>query len=218
MNREGMYLISFSFNDQKVIIPDGHAAWLSKYYSEGQFYEQKMLAHIASVAQGGTFIDAGANAGNHTLFFALICGADRVHSFEPNKVSRSDLEKIITLNQVAPKVQIHPYALSDHTGTVEATYVIRQDQPNWSETVQCRRLDDVVTEQDVKVIKIDVEGAEHFVLMGATRILKDCRPRLYVEAEEPAHLDEIMSVVSPLGYHLTGQVFNASPTYEILPN
>lgn len=211
-------MISFSYNDQYVIIPEGHAAWLSKYYSEGQFYEQKMLAHIASIAQGGTFIDVGANAGNHTLFFAKICGANRVHSFEPNKVSRADLQKIIAINQIASKVQVHPYALSDHTGTVEATYVVRQDQPNWTETVPCHRLDEIVTESDVKVIKIDVEGAEHLVLKGATRILEECRPRLYVEAEEPAHLDEIMSVVSPLGYRLTGQVFNASPTYEIVAN
>lgn len=209
-------MISFSFNERDVLIPDGHAAWLAKFYAEGRFYEQEMLSHIASVAQGGTFIDVGANAGNHTLFFAMFCGADRVHSFEPNKFSRADMQNVISLNKISSKVQVHPYALSDHTGTVEATYVIRQDHPNWSETVPCLRLDEAVTDNDVKVIKIDVEGAEPFVLKGATRILKACRPRLYVEAAQPEHLDEVMSVVAPLGYRLSGKVFNASPTHEIV--
>lgn len=209
-------MITFSYDGRDVFIPDGHAEWLCKYYGDGQFYEQKMLAHIANHASGGTFIDVGANAGNHTLFFALICGADKVHSFEPNKVSRADLARIVHLNGIAGKVEIHPYALSDHDGTVEATYVIRQDRPNWTETVPCRRLDEVVTARDVKVIKIDVEGAEQFVLKGATRILQECKPRLYVEANDPAELEVVMSIIAPYGYRLTGEVFNSSPTYEIV--
>lgn len=207
-------MLSFKYQEKSVLIPEGYSPWLSGYYAKGHFYEQEMLAHISAQAHGGTFIDVGANAGNHSLFFAKFCGA-KVHAFEPNVISRTDLEKLIALNGMSENVVVHPIALSDHEGTVEATFVIRKDQPNWTQTVPCQRLDDIVTGSDVKIIKIDVEGAEPYVLRGATRILRASRPKLYVEANDKENLDEIMAVVGKEGYALTGKVFNVSPTYEI---
>lgn len=64
------------------------------------------------------------------------------------------------------------------------------------------------------VIKIDVEGMEDRVLAGARRIMLDDQPLVYVEAHNTARLRDIRRVLDPIGYHLTGRVFNATPTYE----
>ena len=48
-------------------------------------------------------------------------------------------------------------------------------------SVPCLRLDDVIGESDVRLLKIDVEGFELAALQGAARILQRSRPLLYLE-------------------------------------
>jgi len=48
-------------------------------------------------------------------------------------------------------------------------------------SVPCVRLDDVIGESDVRLLKIDVEGFELAALQGAARILQRSRPLLYLE-------------------------------------
>jgi FkbM family methyltransferase len=201
-------------NGRSVLLPENYARWLSDIYDKGKFYEEEMLLHIAGRVHGGTFIDVGANAGNHTVFFSLFCRPHRVHAFEPNAVSRGDLERIVSLNALDDLVTIHPIALSDKPGSVEATFVVRKDVPNWTQVAPCKRLDEVVHDDDIKVIKIDVEGAEPKVLRGAARILSSQRPVIYAEANTPGELAEILYIIIPFGYRPTGRVFNTSLTYE----
>jgi FkbM family methyltransferase len=205
---------SFTYDGTVVNVPrDFHGYYLDFYYNSN-FYEDVMLRYIRSLGLTGTYVDVGGGVGNHSLFFALFCGT-KVHSFEPRDIHRTFLTNLINANSVQDRVILHPLAASDHTGMVRATFVIGKEA-NVTGNVPCTRLDDTIIENDVKVIKIDVEGAETSVLRGATGVLKRCRPNLYIEAHTERETVEIMDVIKPLGYFMTGKVFNASPTYEFI--
>ena len=57
------------------------------------------------------------------------------------------------------------------------------------------RLDDVVTERPVRMIKMDVEGAEPQVLRGARRLLREDRP-IVVSELHPTQLDRASGVTA----------------------
>ena len=46
-----------------------------------KYYEFKMLNYIKNLGKMNVIVDAGANIGNHTLFFAKYC-AETVYAFE----------------------------------------------------------------------------------------------------------------------------------------
>jgi protein O-GlcNAc transferase len=52
------------------------------------------------ITPGSVFVDAGANIGNHTLFFSLICEAAMVYAFEPMKEAFKTLQRNLSINGV----------------------------------------------------------------------------------------------------------------------
>ena len=69
-------------------------------------------------------------------------------------------------------------------------------------TVQCVKLDDLVPEGEVGLIKIDVEGLELEVLQGSAGILARCRPVLYVENDRPGRSQQLIQHLLDLDYRL----------------
>jgi FkbM family methyltransferase len=180
---------------------------------EGRWYEDKMLLHIKSLELTGCYLDVGANIGNHAMFFALNCHSDHVFAVEAAWGSRSLLNEHLRLNSLEKKVTVVPFAATDRTGPVTFTEVVSDGKTGKPSMTQGIRLDDVIP-GGVSVVKLDIEGGEPGALRGMTRILAEDSPRLYIEAHSEAFLDEINGIISPFGYKQTGQVFNASPTYE----
>jgi hypothetical protein len=74
--------------------------------------------------------------------------------------------------------------------------------------VKCRTLDSVVEELNIKpdFVKIDVEGFTHLVLNGASRVLREFRPRIVLEAnlDDPSALiTQVLSKHRYEIYHIT---------------
>src|SRR5690606_28744186 len=59
--------------------------------NNGEPYERKLLVDCYQQKPNGTVFDVGAHIGNHTLYFAAICGL-KVHAWEPFDDSRKQLE------------------------------------------------------------------------------------------------------------------------------
>ena len=66
--------------------------------------------------------------------------------------------------------------------------------------------------QDVRLLKIDVEGDETRVLEGARRILREQKPALFVESPTTESTQRIDSILQPIGYRRLDR-FNPTPTY-----
>lgn len=183
-----------------------------------QFYEYEMLLDAASrLLPGALCVDAGANIGNHTLFFAGICGASVV-AVEPNAENASLLLRNAELSGCSDLVEMHEVAAGQElgAGSVEITdpsntgkVRVRQEADG---EVAIVRLDDLLEGRPVSLLKIDVEGMELEVLKGASRILREDRPALYVEAGSTQEFAAVQGFLADRGYAMTCR-FNSTATY-----
>ena len=136
-----------------------------------------------------TFIDVGAHIGSIISEVAYGDSSVRIVAFEAVP------EKIVRLRRKFPSIELHHCAAGESSGEVSFFVNIGQsayssllrpagaDERAVSEIrVPLKRLDELVSSNDVDVIKIDVEGAELGVLRGSANILKNCRPTIMFES------------------------------------
>lgn len=140
----------------------------------------------------GTFVDVGAHTGKFVDVALATAPVARHFAFEPLP---EFAEALRARYADRPNVEIHAVALSDTAG--EASFVHNLDVPSHSGlrerdypfpgtqrrtiVVPTRRLDDVVGDVPVRVLKVDVEGGELLVLRGASRLLATQKPVVVFE-------------------------------------
>ncbi len=161
------------------------------------YYDVPIVRVIQDLLKPGmTFIDVGAHVGQYSLLASGLVGREgTVHSFEPEPETFALLQHNIRINGLQ-NVHLIRCALAKSSKDVEL-YVARPDnigqtslrQPNNFSgvrvKVQCRTLDDYAEEHGIDrihLIKIDVEGAELDVLLGARGILsRNPKPHIIIE-------------------------------------
>jgi len=126
---------------------------------------------------GDHFLDVGANVGSYTVLAAGAVGA-RVTCVEPIPATFINLQRNIALNGLSAAVNAWQGGLSDSPGTLRFTegldtvnHVLAEGEAAPSVDVPVRTVDDLVGSNIPVLIKIDVEGHERSVLLGATRTL-----------------------------------------------
>ena len=158
-------------------------------------------------------VDAGANRGSYTYFLSRL--TKHVYAYEPNPSMRKILRRASGEN-----VTVSDVALSDKSGQAEfavpkmqrsygnnaGSLEVGQLSCNHEElirfTVPTRRLDDENLSQ-VGFIKIDVEGHERQVLLGAQQLISRDRPVLLMEIIDSlieGEAIESIRFVEQLGY------------------
>lgn len=185
------------------------------------FYELEMLEDIRSrTTQGGAIIDIGANIGNHTIYFAMFCKAEKIYAFEPQESIFKVLNENIKENKVKDKVKTFNVGLGSKKshaslGTVDprntGTTKLKEDEHG---AVEILPLDEVLTNEHGKIstIKIDVEGMEIEVLRGASKVLKEHKPLIYAEAGTDAEFRQLNEFLRSFNYKPMSR-FNATATY-----
>jgi FkbM family methyltransferase len=146
--------------------------------------------------KGDTVVDVGANLGFHSLYLAQLVGSNgHIYAFEPIPSNLQLLQRNIKLNGFQDRVTIVNAALSNSeepfiemsipSDGVAVAAAINKNGKSDEAVVKVRNLhlDDYVMEKKLspRLIKIDVEGAEHEVLKGAEKTLMQYRPALIVE-------------------------------------
>lgn len=140
--------------------------------------------------KGDVFVDIGANLGYYTRIGSKIVGSEgAVLAFEPMPAAI----RLLKMNVAdLSNVTIFPIALSERKG--EATFYVRKhgnlsslapDPLSGTVRVDVSLLDEVLWNYDkVDFIKIDVEGFEKEVLLGAKKTLSVHHPIVYFELEQ----------------------------------
>lgn len=155
--------------------PYPHDGLSRNIFLDRTFYDLKGLESTVPFLRKNSIVcDCGAMIGNHTVFWAP--HVECVYSFEPFPESFALLRKNVAANQLS-NVVVSDYVLSDeqsdhwsafspskHKGPMQ----FRKDANGKHKSA---RLDDLVGEDSIDLLKIDVEGAERSVLLGATRLL-----------------------------------------------
>lgn len=197
---------------------------LQYFWQRGQFYESGMLQYIHERYHGGVFVDAGSNVGNHTLWFAMYCGAEVVISIEPVKLLFDWQLENLKLNGL-DNVRTFNVALGDKPGVGQMVKAPPNPRARWPWTIgmwnlepgdgptRIVTLDGLLSKHDitgVSLVKIDIEGFELKALMGAKRLLERERPALFLEAYPRKHWREFADFLEPLGYigkHVYGNMY-----------
>jgi len=155
-------------------------------------YDRLTLKVLEKVLRyGGNAIDIGCHKGEILEVMLKLAPLGRHSGFEPIPSMFSHLKLAFE-----GRATIYPFALSDHNGTTAFQHVrnapaysgIRKrdyatSHPDIEEiTVEMRTLDSVIPpDQTVRLIKIDVEGAEFLVMKGALQTLRKHQPVVIFE-------------------------------------
>jgi FkbM family methyltransferase len=177
---------------------------LCRLIFNGGFETSEIQFLNAFLKPGDTFADIGANVGLFTLIAGrLVGGTGVVHAFEPCAKTHDRLLENVRLNNLT-NVTCHRLALSDNDGEADmVTDAGGFDAWNsmatpymgtnlQTEMVRCAKWDTYakqigVVAGDVAMMKIDVEGWEKHILLGAHQTLsRDDAPLLQVEFTEQA--------------------------------
>ena len=161
---------------------------------------------------GGVYVDSGANIGQWLLYIASLKGLKTI-AFEPTTSERNWLTECVN-RQKNWSVSIVPLGLGAADASVEIqTYGARstlnldwyQAQNHKRETINLRRLDDVLAEMGedkVTFWKLDVEGAELEALKGAEAYLQEQKiETIYFECH-PTNFKQIKCLLESHRYQL----------------
>lgn len=155
----------------------------------------------------GCFVDIGANIGFWT--FLLARKNVTVHAFEPSPQPYSILKKS---SRKYLHVHVYRYALgeADYNAKLNLHYVSGHNSlvRRWNDftgrqiIAKVRTLDSFNLE-NVGLIKIDTEGYEIPVLLGAKQTIQKNKPRLIIEVHTPREeqMRKIAAILKELNYH-----------------
>jgi FkbM family methyltransferase len=150
------------------------------YYTETST-TNLFLKLIAS--KSGLIVDVGANIGWYTLLAAKK-GAKQVHAFEPVPQIIELLEKSVKKNGFSEQIVAHKSVVSDHIGKTTLflnPHINRglastvRNTGNESVICDAVTLDSLFEDRVVDLLKLDVEGAEPNVLVGAKKMIEEKR-------------------------------------------
>ena len=170
-------------------------------------------------------IDVGVYRGVYSYKMSKM--SSHVHSFEPNPLIYPYLEK--NLKKIISNVTLYNVALSDKSEVVDLKVPKRFKvliKKNYEEAyklglatihkensleknqfslfkVKAEKLDNIMQNRKIGFMKIDVEGHEKNVLIGAEMIIKKNKPNLLVEIEERhtnEKIENVLGFINDFGY------------------
>jgi FkbM family methyltransferase len=180
-----------------------HACWLGTYERHVQRAATRLLR------PGDIFFDIGANVGFFTLLASRCVGpSGRVVAFEPLPRNLECLQRHLDLNAMT-NVETMPVAAADRSGEASFSSASGPSMGALAAAgtpVRIVSLDDLIRERaspPPRLLKIDVEGAESLVLLGASNLLGRHRPSIVLAAHGWRQYDECNRILKAAGYSLT---------------
>jgi FkbM family methyltransferase len=155
-----------------------------------QSYEKDICHAIDKFCEKGWIAaDIGANIGVHTLRLAGNVGpSGRVFAFEPTSYAYNKLCKNVSLNKF-DNISLHKIALSSNNAKnneirFKSSWPTYGRPTEYTDIVDFERFDDwcqVNNLERVDIMKIDVDGNENAVLLGAKKVLSEYNPLILIE-------------------------------------
>lgn len=167
-------------------------------YFLGRYYELHVLKLLDKLLKpGDRFIDIGANVGMISLHAAHLVGSTgQVDCFEPNPECQEAIKRVAQANSVN-HIHVFPFGLSDQAASLELKLNhshsgigtladLEHNHIVAKFTVCVKRGDDVFQKDEhaPSLIKIDVEGFEHRVVLGMQNTLDKWGCPIVMEVNE----------------------------------
>lgn len=190
-----------------------------KYLKPGEdAFDRELLRIIdTQVREDSVVWDIGANVGVFAFAAATVARRGTTLAVEPDIWLAQLMRRSMALDHNhGLNLTVLPSAISDRNGCATFLIAERGRASNSLEssggrsqaggararvTVPTLTLDTLLEQSMPTFVKIDVEGAEAAVLRGATRLLRDVRPTIYIEVGEE-HATEVTALLQENGYTL----------------
>lgn len=187
------------------------------------FYELEMTKRIITLAkQGGLFIDVGANYGYFSCLWASEHPANMVIAFEASPRNIPAIQNNITKNKFDGQIKLEAIALGREVGKAHFTLEDHNGQTGWgglaldqtsaSVEVNADTLDNYVEANnihDISMLKIDVEGADTWVIQGAKTLIAQKRIKHIIYESNKYRMDRLHIA------HTEAQAFLAEKGYVV---
>ena len=195
----------------RVRMPEDKGIWTGTY-------EHNFAAEVAAVVEPGCVAyDIG---GWHGFFAGVMAarGAREVHVFEPVAGNAQRINSLIELN---PRfdIRLHQFALGDQDTEAELLLTAQTSMAKLSKSmfqptevvidrkrVRLAKIDTLIASGELappNLIKMDVEGAEAFVIFGALEVLRKYRPLIFAEVHSSILLSECSDLLGNVGYGIS---------------
>ena len=191
-----------------------HSVYFPQYKKSYEPETTVLIDLILGQNPKGVFFDVGANWGHMSLHAASSEQfKGEVHSFEPFPSTYEDLSQIVEQSGKKSMIETHHLAVSDYDGVCyiglpdnfnSGNAEVSLENSNHGFKVDSQKIDSM----DFKapdLMKIDVEGFEINVIMGARETLLKAKPMIIFE--NWADLNHVKDTLAPfkylkeLGYH-----------------
>lgn len=216
-----MEAVTLTYHSKSYRINNPGEGRVGSKLSMGTAYELMLLEDVYALRREGSVFDVGAHIGNHTLYFAAVCGL-KVWAWEPHAESLAQLYDNLSLNP-GLDVDVFEWAAGDRDTRGRLTpgmWIEFDPTRNGSKMkldrghVPVHRIDDHLAVDDLAVVKVDVEGMEPMVLAGMTSHIERCRPVIYCETHTATAQRAIREVLEPFGYRMGKVLHMGSPQHR----
>lgn len=167
-------------------------------------YEVAVSQHIAELGRnGGMLLDVGANYGYFACLWAGLRTENRVIAFEASPRNQASLRHNVECNRLGAQIIIENKAIGQAAGEMYFSSG-PEEQTGWGSlthnsnaadtNVAVIDLDTYCSEQQIEsisVLKIDVEGADAWVIEGAQRLLQQQQIGTVFFEEEVNHMHKL---------------------------
>jgi len=189
-------------------------------------YEPKLSQEIVKElrkTKSGYFLDVGANIGLVSLNVLSELPNMKIFCIEPGPEQAGQLRRTININNLTGQMQLFQCALGDNEG--ESQFAVHSSLNTSGDgffdsklAVKCSFITVPVNTLDnwwrsagsclIKVVKIDTEGAELWILRGGERFIRQCRPTILLEIDRryikpyPYHERDLLKYLEMMQYGL----------------
>ena len=187
--------------------------WSGRSLLDGQTWEPHITNFLErNFNQESVLIDVGSNYGWHSIKSSPKCKT--IYSFEPQKLMYDIQLSSITKNNIS-NIHLYNCGLGDDEIKTEMNPI---DYETWvhigdlsvgvgGEKISIKKLDSLNIPK-VDFIKIDVQGYEKYVLLGALETINKNKPTIIVEIENHQlrrfnyGVTELFDLIRGLGYYI----------------
>ncbi|AFR70291.1 FkbM family methyltransferase [Brachyspira pilosicoli] len=155
-------------------------------------------------------IDCGAYIGDSAIMMYEEYTFKNIYAFEPDGSNFEKMQYIITNYNLSERIIPVKYATSNKN---EINYIVSNGQGSFvtneysenSEKIESIKLDDYFKDNDnISLIKMDIEGFEKQALEGAEQLIKRCKPALLISCYHGIQMFELKNYIEnlDLGYKI----------------
>jgi FkbM family methyltransferase len=146
-------------------------------------YDLPLTRMVLGLARdGGRLVDVGANLGYFSLIWSAAKKGNSATAFEAAPRNLEILWHNVGVNRLEHAIDVHSQAVGMNHGVMDFDPG-PQDQTGWgglqlnpaehTHKVEVVRLDEVLGDEQIDLLKIDIEGADTWALQGAERLLRN---------------------------------------------